>query len=34
MTFGHEFTGVIEEVGSSVIKLKAGDNVLVPFNIF
>ena len=34
MTFGHEFTGVIEEVGSSVTKLKAGDNVLVPFNIF
>lgn len=33
MTFGHEFTGVVEEVGSDVKKLKVGDNVLVPFNI-
>ncbi|MES2786242.1 MAG: zinc-dependent alcohol dehydrogenase [Pseudomonadota bacterium] len=33
-TFGHEFTGVVEEVGSSVTKLKKGDHVLVPFNIF
>jgi threonine dehydrogenase-like Zn-dependent dehydrogenase len=33
-TFGHEFTGIIEEVGSSVTSLKAGDRVLVPFNIF
>ncbi|MDQ3394245.1 MAG: glutathione-dependent formaldehyde dehydrogenase [Bacteroidota bacterium] len=32
-TFGHEFTGVVEEVGSEVHKLKVGDNVLVPFNI-
>jgi len=32
-TFGHEFIGVVEEVGSSVQKLKVGDNVLVPFNI-
>lgn len=32
-TFGHEFIGVVEEVGSSVQKLKPGDNVLVPFNI-
>lgn len=33
MTFGHEFTGVVEEVGSSVQNLKVGDHVLVPFNI-
>ncbi|GAB2789866.1 zinc-dependent alcohol dehydrogenase [Rhabdobacter roseus] len=32
-TFGHEFVGVVEEVGSEVQKLKVGDNVLVPFNI-
>ncbi|HZF53812.1 MAG TPA: zinc-dependent alcohol dehydrogenase [Polyangiaceae bacterium] len=33
MTFGHEFIGVVEQVGSSVQKLKAGDRVLVPFNV-
>ncbi len=32
-TFGHEFTGVIEEIGSSVRNVKVGDRVLVPFNI-
>ncbi|UOE99817.1 zinc-dependent alcohol dehydrogenase [Bdellovibrio reynosensis] len=32
-TFGHEFTGVVEAVGSSVQNLKVGDHVLVPFNI-
>lgn len=31
--FGHEVTGIIEEVGSEVTNLKAGDRVLVPFNI-
>lgn len=34
MTFGHEFTGIVEEVGSSVQNVKAGDHVLIPFNIF
>jgi threonine dehydrogenase-like Zn-dependent dehydrogenase len=33
MTFGHEFTGIVEEVGSDVSNLKPGDHVLVPFNI-
>ncbi len=32
-TFGHEFIGVVEEIGSSVEKVKVGDTVLVPFNI-
>ena len=32
--FGHEFTGIVEEVGGEVRNLKAGDHVLVPFNIF
>jgi threonine dehydrogenase-like Zn-dependent dehydrogenase len=33
MTFGHEFVGVVEEIGSEVQKIKVGDTVLVPFNI-
>jgi threonine dehydrogenase-like Zn-dependent dehydrogenase len=33
MTFGHEFTGIVEQVGPEVQKLKVGDHVLVPFNI-
>ena len=33
-TFGHEFIGVVEAVGDDVHKLKVGDRVLVPFNIF
>ncbi len=33
-TFGHEFTGIVEQVGPDVRHLKVGDHVLVPFNIF
>ncbi|WP_152189498.1 zinc-dependent alcohol dehydrogenase [Georgenia satyanarayanai] len=33
MTFGHEFIGVVHEVGSSVQSLTPGDRVMVPFNI-
>ena len=32
-TFGHEFCGIVEEVGPAVETLKVGDHVLVPFNI-
>lgn len=32
-TFGHEFIGIVEEVGPEVTKIKVGDQVLVPFNI-
>ena len=32
-TFGHEFVGIVEEVGPDVTKIKVGDQVLVPFNI-
>jgi len=33
MTFGHEFTGMVTEIGPEVTKLTIGDHVLVPFNI-
>ncbi len=32
-TFGHEFTGVVEELGPGVRSLVRGDRVVVPFNI-
>lgn len=33
-TFGHEFIGVVEKVGSSVENIKPGDQVMVPFNVY
>jgi threonine dehydrogenase-like Zn-dependent dehydrogenase len=33
MTFGHEFTGVVEQLGADVEALRVGDHILVPFNI-
>lgn len=33
-TFGHEFVGVVHEVGPSVESLRPGDRVMVPFNIY
>ena len=32
-TFGHEFCGIVEDVGPDVHNLTIGDHVLVPFNI-
>ena len=32
-TFGHEFTGVVEDVGSGVRNVARGDRLAVPFNI-
>lgn len=32
-TFGHEFTGVVEETGRGVTRLRRGDRVVVPFNV-
>lgn len=32
-TFGHEFVGIVEEIGEGIHSLKVGDRVLVPFNI-
>ena len=33
-TFGHEFVGVVHELGPSVRNLVVGDRVMVPFNIY
>lgn len=33
-TFGHEFIGVVDQVGPSVRNLQVGDRVMVPFNIY
>jgi S-(hydroxymethyl)glutathione dehydrogenase / alcohol dehydrogenase len=33
MTLGHEFMGIVEDVGSEVTNLKKGDRVVVPFPI-
>jgi threonine dehydrogenase-like Zn-dependent dehydrogenase len=33
-TFGHEFIGTVEQIGSSVQNVKPGDRVMVPFNIY
>src|SRR4051794_11698752 len=30
---GHEPMGIVEEVGSEVTQIKAGDRVVIPFNI-
>ncbi|WNG47370.1 glutathione-dependent formaldehyde dehydrogenase [Archangium minus] len=33
-TFGHEFTGIVEEVGPGAQGIKKGDRVMLPFQIF
>jgi threonine dehydrogenase-like Zn-dependent dehydrogenase len=33
-TFGHEFTGIVEELGPSAQGVRKGDRVMLPFNIF
>ncbi len=32
-TLGHEFMGIIEEIGPAVHEVKVGDRVVIPFNI-
>ncbi|WP_194974348.1 zinc-dependent alcohol dehydrogenase [Aquiflexum lacus] len=31
--FGHEFVGIVSEIGNDVTNIKVGDQVIVPFNI-
>ena len=33
MVLGHEFMGIVEEIGSNVTSLQVGDRVVVPFPI-
>jgi S-(hydroxymethyl)glutathione dehydrogenase/alcohol dehydrogenase len=33
LTLGHEFMGIVEDVGNGVTKLKKGDRVVVPFPV-
>lgn len=33
-TFGHEFIGVVDEIGPGVENLQVGDRVMVPFNVY
>jgi glutathione-independent formaldehyde dehydrogenase len=33
MVFGHENMGIVEEVGNSVLTIKKGDRVVLPFNV-
>jgi glutathione-independent formaldehyde dehydrogenase len=33
LVFGHENLGTVEEVGSGVVTLRAGDRVVMPFNV-
>jgi S-(hydroxymethyl)glutathione dehydrogenase/alcohol dehydrogenase len=33
MVLGHEFMGIVEDVGSNVSKLKKGDRIVVPFPV-
>ena len=33
MVMGHEFMGIVEEVGSNIANLKVGDRVVVPFPV-
>lgn len=33
-TFGHEFVGVVEEIGPDVMGVRKGDRVMLPFQIF